>query len=383
MTTMADIAPESVLLAGAGRAILLQIAHPAIGYGVARHSDFASRPMDRLNGTLTYIYALTSGTEADKRAVRRAVNRAHRPVRHVPDAPAPPAPDGTAPSASDRGAPTSPGSSTHSVPDGTTRTASEAATPTGPAAAVHSDPDVTVRTASEAAMPTGPGGAVHSVPDGSTRTASEGAAPTGPGDSVHSDTDGSLRTAPADDAAPTRSDDPAYDARDPHLQLWVAATLYDTAITVFELVHGPLDEASADRVYREYALLGTALQMPEELWPADRAAFRRYFDRTVKQLTVDDTVRGVAAALLRAEKAPLPIRAGMPLARFVTIALLPERVRAAFGYPWDDRRECRFRRLIRVAAPLYRALPERLRRAPHRHYLARLHAPAADLPTPT
>ncbi|WP_291037816.1 oxygenase MpaB family protein [Herbiconiux sp.] len=332
---MADIAPESVLLAGAGRAILLQIAHPAIGYGVARHSDFASRPMDRLNGTLTYIYALTSGTEADKRAVRRAVNRAHRPVRHVPDAPAPPAPDGTAPTAptvpaaSDRGVPTRPGGSVHSVPDGTTRTASEAARPTGPAAAVHSVPDVTTH------------------------------------------------TAPADDAAPTHSGDPAYDARDPHLQLWVAATLYDTAITVFELVHGPLDEASADRVYREYALLGTALQMPEKLWPADRAAFRRYFDRTVKQLTVDDTVRGVAAALLRAEKAPLPIRAGMPLARFVTVALLPERVRAAFGYPWDDRRERLFRRLIRVAAPLYRALPERLRRAPHRHYLARLHAPTA------
>jgi uncharacterized protein (DUF2236 family) len=278
MTTMADIAPESVLLAGAGRAILLQIAHPAIGYGVARHSDFARRPMDRLNGTLTYIYALTSGTEEDKRAVRRAVNRAHRPVRSEPD----------------------------------------------PAAA---------------------------VPDDAT-------------------------------AAP-RSGDPAYDARDPHLQLWVAATLYDTAITVFELVHGPLDDASADHVYREYALLGTALQMPEELWPADRAAFRRYFERTVQELSVDDTVREVAEALLRAEKAPLPIRAGMPIARFVTMALLPDRVRQAFGYAWDDRRERRFRRLVRVAGPLYRALPERLRRAPQRHYLARLHAASADLPVPT
>ncbi|MCS5722512.1 DUF2236 domain-containing protein [Herbiconiux sp. CPCC 203407] len=285
MTTMADIAPESVLLAGAGRAILLQIAHPSIGYGVARHSDFASRPMDRLNGTLTYIYALTSGTEEDKRAVRRAVNRAHRPVRNVPGASAPNPPD--------------------------------SAPVTAPPA-----------------------------------------------------------------AEPAASLDPAYDARDPHLQLWVAATLYDTAITVFELVHGPLDEASADHVYREYALLGTALQMPEELWPADRAAFRRYFERTVQELSVDDTVRGVAVALLRAEKGPLPLRVGMPIARFVTVALLPEPVRSAFGYAWSGRRERRFRRLLRVAGPLYRALPERLRRAPQRHYLARLHAASAAAPAP-
>lgn len=289
MTRMADIAPESALLAGAGRAILLQIAHPAIGYGVARHSDFARRPMDRLNGTLTYIYALTSGTEDDKRAVRRAVDRAHRPVRNDADA--------------------------------------------AHADAAHADAATSA----------------HAVP----------------------------AAARSGDPAAARSGDPAYDARDPHLQLWVAATLYDTAITVFELVNGPLDEESADHVYREYALLGTALQMPEELWPADRTAFRRYFERTVQQLSVDDTVRDVAATLLRAEKAPLPIRAGMPIARFVTVALLPERVRDAFGYAWNDRRERRFRRLMRVAAPLYRALPERLRRAPQRHYLARLHAASA------
>ena len=170
--------------------------------------------------------------------------------------------------------------------------------------------------------------------------------------------------------------DPAYDARDPALQLWVAATLYDTAVMVYELVHGPLDEESADHVYREYALLGTALQMPAELWPADRSAFRLYFDATVATLTVDDTVRGVADALLAAEKTPLPIRVAMPLARFVTVALLPPRVRAEFGFVWSLRRERRFRRLARAAAPVYRALPTRLRTAPQRRYLAKLRAGA-------
>jgi uncharacterized protein (DUF2236 family) len=301
MMSMAEIAPESVLLAGAGRAILLQIAHPAIGYGVARHSDFANRPMDRLHGTLSYVYALSSGSEADLRAVQRAVNRAHAPVSNPPRA-------------------------------------------------VH-------RTAAETPAPDAAG----DPPRGSVAAsiASESAAGA-PHDAV---------TAVSDAGG-----DPAYDARDPRLQLWVAATLYDTATTVYELIHGPLDEESADRVYREYALLGTALQMPAELWPVDRAAFRRYFDDQVAALSVDDTVRGVAASLLKAEKAPLPIRLGMPVARFVTVALLPPRIRRAFGFTWSPRQERRFRRLVRVAAPVYRILPATLRHTPHRHYLAKLRA---------
>ena len=55
---LADIGAEGVLLAGAGRAILLQIANPRVGHGVAEHSDFAERPMDRLRATMTYVYAV-------------------------------------------------------------------------------------------------------------------------------------------------------------------------------------------------------------------------------------------------------------------------------------------------------------------------------------
>ena len=43
MTGMADLAREGILVAGAGRAILLQIADPSVAAGVARHSDFGSR----------------------------------------------------------------------------------------------------------------------------------------------------------------------------------------------------------------------------------------------------------------------------------------------------------------------------------------------------
>ncbi|MFB2582963.1 oxygenase MpaB family protein [Herbiconiux sp. P15] len=386
MLTMADIAPESVLLGGAGRAILLQIAHPAIGYGVARHSDFANRPMDRLNGTLSYIYALSTGSEADIRAVRRAVNRAHAPVRN------PPPPPATPPSTANPTPQVTTGDAMPQVATGGAepQVATGEAEPrvgTGDAEPRVATGDAMPRVASEdveplvavagATVPMGSADATASVPivGGTSPVGSAG----GEGGSKEVDAERGAAGAGRAGVGGAGGGDPAYDARDPGLQLWVAATLYDTAVTVYELVYGPLDEESADHVYREYALLGTALQMPEELWPADRAAFRRYFDRTVQTLTVDDTVRGVADALLAAEKAPLPIRLGMPLARFATVALLPERLRSEFGYTWSAGSERRFRRLLRVVAPVYRVLPARIRQAPQRHYLAKLRA-ASDAP---
>jgi uncharacterized protein (DUF2236 family) len=52
---VADIGAEGVLLAGAGRAILLQIANPAVGHGVAEHSDFSTRAFDRFRAPHTYV----------------------------------------------------------------------------------------------------------------------------------------------------------------------------------------------------------------------------------------------------------------------------------------------------------------------------------------
>ncbi|GAA1520922.1 oxygenase MpaB family protein [Agromyces terreus] len=79
-------AAEGVLLLGGGAAILLQLADPRVAHGVARHSDFAARPFDRLFGTLDYVYAVgfgDAGLAAD--AVRR-VNARHAPVRGTADA---------------------------------------------------------------------------------------------------------------------------------------------------------------------------------------------------------------------------------------------------------------------------------------------------------
>jgi hypothetical protein len=49
-----------------------------------------------------------------------------------------------------------------------------------------------------------------------------------------------------------RADSPVrYSAFDPRLQLWVAACLYRGGLDVHTRLHGPLDQATADAIYRE------------------------------------------------------------------------------------------------------------------------------------
>jgi uncharacterized protein (DUF2236 family) len=75
------IGRELALLLGGGRALLLQVAHPAVAAGVAQHSDFRADPWKRLEGTMSAVWAVVFGTrgQAD-RAVRR-VKAMHSRVR--------------------------------------------------------------------------------------------------------------------------------------------------------------------------------------------------------------------------------------------------------------------------------------------------------------
>jgi uncharacterized protein (DUF2236 family) len=160
-----------------------------------------------------------------------------------------------------------------------------------------------------------------------------------------------------------------YRATDPELQLWVAATLYDTALLLYEELFGPLEPARADRVYEQYAVLGTALQVTAGLWPADRSAFRAYWNQMIDTLEVSEDARRVARELLAAEHAPLLLRAAMPLNRFLTAAWLPEPIRTQYGLHWDEGRQHRYDLMRTVAAPAYRLLPVPIREIPKTWYL--------------
>ena len=71
---------EMVLLAGWGRAILLQLAHPLVAQGVAAHSAFLTERrgrLRRLHRTLSAMLTLTFGTREEVAQVARTINGIH------------------------------------------------------------------------------------------------------------------------------------------------------------------------------------------------------------------------------------------------------------------------------------------------------------------
>jgi uncharacterized protein (DUF2236 family) len=242
---MVHLAREAIVLAGAGAAILLQVAQRQVGAGVAGHSDFAGAPLARLRHTLQYVYAsvLPEASEA-RDTVAGWVRAAHRPVAGTDDAGRP------------------------------------------------------------------------------------------------------------------------YSASDPQAQLWVTATLYQAAEEARWRIWGTLDDARAEEIFRDYAVLGTLLGMPADLWPKDRAGFARYWSAAVGTLEVTDQARAICRDLFAAQAGPWWLRRLMPLVRFTATGMLPEPVRTGLGLEWtgaDSRREDRLWRVLRCVYP---RLPRCLRELP-------------------
>ncbi len=160
-----------------------------------------------------------------------------------------------------------------------------------------------------------------------------------------------------------------YNAFDKDLQLWVAACLYKGAVDVHRLFVGEMDEETADQHYREGMTLGTTLQVSPEMWPADRAAFDKYWAESLEQVHIDDAVREylypIAVARLRGLQLPGPLqRYAEEWAGLITTGFLPQRFRDEMRLPWDARRQRRFHRLITVLRTVNNAMPGFVRQFP-------------------
>lgn len=68
---------EPAILFGAGRALVLQLANPAVAQGVADHSDFKGNPFKRLQGTLEAMNAVVFGSESLARGVGERIHWIH------------------------------------------------------------------------------------------------------------------------------------------------------------------------------------------------------------------------------------------------------------------------------------------------------------------
>lgn len=240
------------LLAGPAN-VIMQLAQPGVGYGVMESRVESGRvdlhPFKRARTTFTYLAVATNGSDAQKAAFRRAVNKAHAQVYSTPESPV------------------------------------------------------------------------------------------------------------------------SYNAFDPALQLWVGACLYKGGLDIYRMFIGELDGEDAERHYREGMALATTLQVPPKMWPADRAAFDRYWEESLAKVHIDDAVREylypIAANRIRGVRLPGPIqRLSEGFALMITTGFLPQRFRDEMRLPWDATKQRCFDRLIAVLATVNRYLPRFIRQFP-------------------
>ena len=158
-----------------------------------------------------------------------------------------------------------------------------------------------------------------------------------------------------------------YDALNPDLQLWVAATLYATAVECHKQVYGDIyDEETQEKIYQEYSIFACSLQVPPEMWPATRQAFWAYWDRKIDEIEVTEHARSVARDLLYLPNAPWHIRMFMPSVRVVTGELLGEKMRKAYGIEYHPNM-AKFH--LMLAKILYRPMPLSVRSYPVKLYM--------------
>ena len=160
-----------------------------------------------------------------------------------------------------------------------------------------------------------------------------------------------------------------YNAFDVDLQLWVGACLYKGAVDIHRIFIGELDGGAADRHYREGMPLATTLQVPAERWPADRAAFDRYWQESLAKVHIDDAVRDylypIAAGRIRGVALPRRLqKLSDSFALLITTGFLPQRFRDEMRLPWDAAKQRRFDRLMAVLRTVNRMLPRFVRQFP-------------------
>ncbi len=161
----------------------------------------------------------------------------------------------------------------------------------------------------------------------------------------------------------------AYNAFDKDLQLWVAACLYKGFVDVYRIFVGEMDDAMADHHYREGRTLGTTLQVPAEMWPADRKAFDEYWQQSLDLIHIDDAVREylypIAAGRIGNVKLPGWLQKRTDAVNlFITTGFLPQRFRDEMGLPWDAAKQRRFNAAMAAIGRVNSFMPRFVRQFP-------------------
>ncbi len=161
----------------------------------------------------------------------------------------------------------------------------------------------------------------------------------------------------------------SYNAFDPALQMWVGACMYKGIVDIHRLFVGDVDDQTARRLFEEGIALGTMLQVPRDMWPADQAAFDRYWEESMAQVHIDDAVRDflwpIAAGRVPGARLPAAVQHRLDdFNLLITAGFLPQRFRDEMHFEWDADKQRRFDRLMKRIRGVNNALPRMIQEFP-------------------
>jgi uncharacterized protein (DUF2236 family) len=126
-------------------------------------------------------------------------------------------------------------------------------------------------------------------------------------------------------------------ADDPELLLWIIATLADSGRMVYERYVGPLSRSERTGYWSDYRVLGSMFGLAEADMPPDYAGLAAYMREMLDGdiLFVSDDARELGTGIVLHPPVPLRARPLLELANFVTVGLLPARLRRQYRLSWD------------------------------------------------
>lgn len=131
-----------------------------------------------------------------------------------------------------------------------------------------------------------------------------------------------------------------YAADDPALLLWILATLVDSALLVYGKYVRELSRDERDAYWQDYKVIGRLFALKDRDMPGAIEDFDAYMHDMVtgEDLHVGDEARELAVDIVMRPPVPLVARPLLELANFITVGLLPERLRRMYGLSWDPAR---------------------------------------------
>lgn len=154
-----------------------------------------------------------------------------------------------------------------------------------------------------------------------------------------------------------------YTANDPELLNWVAATVAETSIQLYETLFGPLTDTEKSSFAHEYRTAATLNGIPSEHHFQTTDEMGHYVSEMLnsREIAVGDIGRGIARTLFKNPYTPSAFDE-----RF-TIGLLPPSIRDAYGLPWSNRDQARHEQMLRLMRASMQTIPGRLRYVPAYH----------------